>query len=273
MPASSSLLLQGLIGFQVLLNQCALVVARARQPDILHMVVGSGHDGKTLVFVDHLQAVFGTALSCAPCAMLQADREFQVQGVNFLHAAFITFDECKREQGIMEDIIKVFVGGGWLPLGRNHEAETKYGHWAQTGKVWAMNTGDIPKVPTAEEISHQRRFRCTYMRSKFTAVEDEVDIPNKVFQADPTDGLWRCCVVFLSRFPLPASSARCPEMQRCRAIPQTTDSPDPDQQTVPDQGLDGLPAVDTSNQSTAERIVRETHAAIQLQFFSAATWP
>ena len=34
--------------------------------------------------------------------------------------------------------------------------------------------------------SHQRRFRCTYMRSKFTAVQDEVDVGKKIFQADPS---------------------------------------------------------------------------------------
>ena len=279
-------------GLQVLLNQCALVVARVRQPDILHIVVGCGHDGKTLIFVDHLQAVFGSAFSCAPCGMLQSEREFQVQGANFIHAAFLTFDECKRDSGIMEDIVKVFVGGGWLPLRRNHEAETRYGHWACTGKVWAMNSGDIPRVPTAEEVSHQRRFRCTYMRSTFTALEEEVDIPNKVFHADPGaksfmssgEAVWCFFQDFL--FPhlrangVPTCSDNLEYMRKgtsmhkdthwlLRKMNRTTDCIHPDTA----QGLEAqnerpgeAPAA-----TLPERIVRETHASIHAQFFSAAS--
>ena len=117
-------------GLKVLLDQCALVAARARQPDILHMVVGPGQDGKTLIFVDHMRAVFGSGFGCAPCTMLQTEREFQQQGANFIQCCYMVFDECRREQGLVEDLVKVFVGGGWLALRRNHEAETKYGHWS-----------------------------------------------------------------------------------------------------------------------------------------------
>ena len=276
----------GSAGLQVLLNQCALVVARVRQPDVLHIVVGCGHDGKTLIFVDHMQAVFGSAFSCAPCSMLQADREFQVQGVNFIHSSFLTFDECKRDQGIMEDTVKVFVGGGWLPLRRNHEAETKYGHWAHSAKVWAMNVGDTPRVPTAEEVSHQRRFRCTYMRSKFTAIQDEVDVANKVFQADPSakefmaSGAAVWC--FFQDFLFP--HLRSNGLQKCSdnlqyLMPETTLYKDThwllqkmsrcSERPNPDEGQGPAHPEIPVAQSRSERIIRETHAAVTTQFFSA----
>ena len=238
-----------------------------------------------------MRAVFGSGFRCAPCTMLQADREFQVQGVNFIHAAFLTFDECKRDQGLVEDIVKVFVGGGWLPLRRNHEAETRYGHWPNTGKVWAMNVGDIPKVPTAEEVSHRRRFRCTYTRSKFTANHDEVDVANRVFQADPTakefmasgDAVW----CFFQDFLFP--HLRVTGVQKCsdnlehlrpgtclqkdtqwllRKMSRSDDSLHPDQDLPCGPGAP-QPA-SSAAASASERLVRDTHAAIQSQFFTAA---
>ena len=153
--------------------------------DDLYVVVGLGHDGKTLIFVDHMHAVFGSGFGCAPCSMLQTEREFQQQGLNFIHCSFMVFDESKRDQGIVEDQVKLFVGGGRMPLRRNHEADTKYAQWAFTGKVWNMNIGDVPYVPTAEERSHARRYRCTFMRSKFTNDASEVNVPEKIFPADP----------------------------------------------------------------------------------------
>ena len=85
-------------GLQVLLDQAALVVAGVRQPDLLHVLAEEGHDGKSLVCVDHLKQVFGTAYGNAPSSMLQTDREFQVQGLNFVHYSFLCFDESKRDQ-------------------------------------------------------------------------------------------------------------------------------------------------------------------------------
>ena len=170
---------------RVLLDQAALVVAGVRQPDVLHVVVGHGHDGKTLIFVDHMRSVFGSGFGCCPCSMLQTEREFQQQGLSFIHCSYMVFDESKREQGIMEDQMKLFVGGGRIPLRRNHEAETKYAQWSCTGKVWAMNMGDIPHVPTALERSHARRYRCTFMRSQFINDGAKVDVEKKIFLADP----------------------------------------------------------------------------------------
>ena len=70
---------------RVLLDQCSFVVAGAKQPDVLaDVVTGLGHD------VDHIRAV-GSGFGCAPCSMLQVEREFQQQGLNFhpllLHCA------------------------------------------------------------------------------------------------------------------------------------------------------------------------------------------
>ena len=97
----------------------------------------------------------------------------------------MVFDECRREQGLVQDLVKVFVGGGWLPLCRNHVSETKYDHWSYAGKVWCLNVGDIPHLPTAEEICHARRFRCTFMRSHFTCNGAEVAAERKILRADP----------------------------------------------------------------------------------------
>lgn len=141
---------------QVLLDQCALVVARTRQPDVMHVVVGEGHDGKTLVFVDHMRAVFGSGFGNCPCSMLQVEREFQVQGSNFVDAVWMACDEARRQQGVCEDLMKNYIGGGWLPLRKNHAQETTYGCWRYAGKVWCMNTADIPEIPTSEERSNAR---------------------------------------------------------------------------------------------------------------------
>ncbi|CAJ1432753.1 unnamed protein product [Effrenium voratum] len=171
-------------GLQVLLDQCALVVARTRQPDVMHVVVGEGHDGKTLVFVDHMRAVFGSGFGNCPCSMLQVEREFQVQGSNFVHAVWMACDEARRQQGVCEDLMKNYIGGGWLPLRKNHAQETTYGCWRYAGKVWCMNTADIPEIPTSEERSNARRFRCTYMRSRFVPQSEAVSVQDKVFAAD-----------------------------------------------------------------------------------------
>ena len=151
-----------------------------------------------------------------------------------------------------------------------------------------MNSGDTPRVPTAEEVSHQRRFRCTYMRSTFTTLEEEVDIPNKVFQADPGaksfmssgEAVW----CFFQDFLFP--HLRASGVQRCsdnleymkkgtsmhkdthwllRKMNRTTDCINPDTAQGLEAQIGEAPAA-----ALAERIVRETHASIHVQFFSVA---
>ncbi|CAE6948302.1 unnamed protein product [Symbiodinium sp. CCMP2456] len=275
-------------GLKVLLDQCALIVARARQPDILHMIVGPGQDGKTLVFVDHMRAVFGSGFGCAPSSMLQTEREFQQQGSNFIQCCYLVFDECRREQGLIEDLVKVFVGGGWLPLRRNHEPETKYGHWAFAGKAWCLNVGDIPYLPTSQEISHARRFRCTFMRSHFTSNAADVDPDRKIFKADPSakifmasgEAVWcfyndflfphlrkfgiHACSNALEYGTGSASTAKDSEWLLKR-MNRSTDACCP-------EDLESQDTFDHKDKrrTTSEKIVRETHNVVDQEFFSAA---
>ncbi|CAJ1337493.1 unnamed protein product [Effrenium voratum] len=275
-------------GLRVLLDQCCLVVAGVRQPDVLHIVTGQGHDGKTLIFVDHMRAVFGSGFGCAPCAMLQTEREFQQQGLNFIHCGYMVFDESKRDQGIVEDQVKLYVGGGRIPLRRNHEAETKYAQWSCTAKVWNMNVGDIPFVPTAEERSHARRYRCTFMRSKFTNDVGEINFSEKTFMADPNakafmasgEAVWCFYNDFLFphmqkygalvcsdnlEFTKQGSSTAKDTAWLLRRMMRTS------KETGPEELANGVPEDTTqAAASPSEVLVKDTHRAISSQFFSSA---
>ncbi|CAE7451478.1 unnamed protein product [Symbiodinium sp. CCMP2592] len=270
-------------GLQVLLDQAALVVAGVRQPDVMHFIVGEGHDGKSLIFIDHLKAVFGSSFGNAPASMLQTEREWQVQGANFLHSAFICFDEAKRDHPVMEEVLKLFVSGGQLPLRANHAADTRYGSWELCGKAWTMNTADVPCLPSAQERSHARRIRCTYMRSRFVHLESEVDASKRFFAADRSTKnfmsspeavwCWYNDMLFphLKRYGVQACSDR-------------LESPAADGQTAADTAWllkrmsrssrapspDVSEAEDSCQPSRSEQLVRETHSAIESQFFSAA---
>ena len=122
-----------------------------------------------------------------PCLSvpLQVERELQQQGHLYQHCVMLTFDECRRDAGVVEDVLKVFTAGGDIPLRKNHESETRYTNFAYTGKNWLMNGADIPFLPTALERSHSRRFRCTFMRNTMTHDETVVDIQKGIFLADP----------------------------------------------------------------------------------------
>lgn len=279
-------------GLRVLLDQCSLVVAGVRQPDVLHVVAGSGHDGKTLIFVDHMRAVFGSGFGCCPCSMLQVEREFQQQGLNFLHCAYMVFDESKRDHGIIEDQVKLFVGGGPMPLRRNHEADTKYGQWPHTGKVWNMNVGDIPHVPTAQERSHARRYRCTYMRSRFSNLLTEVNVKEKVFPADPSakafmassDAVWRFYHDFLFPHIKAQGLVKCSdnlEFVKSESVTakdtawllsrmaRSSDHLSPD---VSNEGSAEAPAV-VQREKSYEELVRDTHRLLTQPFFSSVRGP
>ena len=170
-------------GLERLLAQCALVLCRVRQPDVMNVFYGLGMEGKTLILVDLMRAVWGTGFGNPPGTVLQVDREFQQQGIKFLHCVMLCLDECRRDLGLVEDVAKLFIGNGVLPLRKNHEADTKDGTYEFAGKNWLMNIGDIPPIPTASETSHARRFRGTFMRARITADRSQVDVANRVFFA------------------------------------------------------------------------------------------
>ena len=77
--------------------------------------------------------------------------------------------EGNREAGLQEAEYKLFTGGGDMLLRRNHEAQSHYANYKNTGKAWCKNVGDIEFVETAEEVSHARRPRGIFCRSEFTS--------------------------------------------------------------------------------------------------------
>lgn len=274
-------------GLKLLLSQCALVACRMRQPDVMLVFVGEGHDGKTMILVDLMSACWGSGFGNPPSTMLQVDREFQQQGLNFLHCVLLTFDECRRDQGLVEDLMKVFLGGGKIPLRRNHEAETKYGSFQFVGRSWNLNAGDIPHVATAQEKSNARRYRATFMRSTITNNPEEVSVTKKVFFADPDakafcgspDAVWTFFNDFLWPFMrqfspqqwsdnlefMPAKS----QMKKdttwfLQRMDRSIDSCSPDENGRPCASVEA--AVDMQ-----AKLVRETHAAIKDNFFPAHT--
>lgn len=66
----------GASGLQMVLSQSALAVSRMRQPEIIHVMCGSGMDGKSMVMVDLMRACFGTAFGNPSCTLLQANWVF-----------------------------------------------------------------------------------------------------------------------------------------------------------------------------------------------------
>ena len=152
-------------------------------------------------------------------SMLQVPREFQQQGHAFVDSAWMTFDEANRELGADEASVKVFVGGGLMPLRKNHEAETHYGKYDKTGKAWCFNLGDMPSIPTAEETSHARRYRGIYHRAEFTSDETRVNPALKIFRAQPKLKDWiraggEAAATFWKALVIPYCAQRTPEERR-----------------------------------------------------------
>ena len=67
----------GTDGLEMLLAQTALALSRTRQPEILHVLVGPGADGKSMIMVELLRACFGSGFGNPSCTLLQA-QEAQV---------------------------------------------------------------------------------------------------------------------------------------------------------------------------------------------------
>ena len=58
-------------GLKATLATCALVASHAPQPDSILEPYGFGRDGKTLVFIDLMQGVWGNAFGAPSARMLQ----------------------------------------------------------------------------------------------------------------------------------------------------------------------------------------------------------
>ena len=71
----------------------------------------------------------------APPSLLQTPEEFRRQGHLYRGLKWISFDEGRPSLGVEEDVFKLFVSGGSLCLGENHEPETQFADWPRCGKV------------------------------------------------------------------------------------------------------------------------------------------
>ena len=167
---------------------------------------GKGHDGKTLIFVDHMRGVFGSGFGCCPCSLSQTELELRQQSLNFIQCAYMVFDESTLEHRIADDQIR------WSTL---PAAETKYGQRLCTGSVWNMNVGDTQHVPTA-------RTGAPTCEDVFTNSASE---PQGVFQADPSAkafmGSWEAVWCFYNDFLFPHIKAhgfgKCSDNLECTA--------------------------------------------------------
>ena len=72
------------------------------------MFLRDADEDKTVVRVD-LMACFWRCFSHPKGTMLQVARQFQQQILKYLHSVMLTFDACRREQGVMEDVVKLFI--------------------------------------------------------------------------------------------------------------------------------------------------------------------
>ena len=101
---------------RVLLDQCSFVVAGAKQPDVLHVVAGLGHD------VDHIRAV-GSGQRVWLCPMLNAASGTRVPAARPQFSS-IALTLCSMKASGAKALWKIRWSCLWA---RNHEADTKYG--------------------------------------------------------------------------------------------------------------------------------------------------
>ena len=175
---------------EMLLAQKALVAAGARLPEVIIVLVGPGGEGKTLLTVTLGEAVWGTGHADASSSLLQVPEEFRKQGYLLAQMRWISFDECKPDSSIEEEIFKMFAGGGRIALRKNHEAETHKVSWEFCGKSWNMNTFDVPHVASAADNNFRRRLRCVFLRSQFMSDARKVRIQGRIFEADSSLKTW-----------------------------------------------------------------------------------
>jgi hypothetical protein len=174
-------------GYAAFIDMNTLVLGRATMPECMLIPYGFGRDGKSLIFVDLMEATWGTAFGSCPGTMLQVEREFQQQGHAFVHCAWMAFDEINRERGACEDVLKMYIANLLMPLRKNHEPDTGYGCYKMAGRSWCMNIADIPHIPSAEELSHARHsdthsHTCTHANTRASDTYPHADaVPSPMF--------------------------------------------------------------------------------------------
>lgn len=215
-------------GIEILTSLNALAWGREVMPECIICPVGTGQDGKTMVWVDFMGGVWGDAFGEASSTMLQVEREFQQQGHRYVDSAVIVFDECNRELGVQESVAKLFIAHGKLPLRKNHAADTYSASYNLAIKAWLMNAGDIPWVPTAEETSNARRYRAIFHRGEFTGNPDCINPELSIFPVrddfKPFARSGLAAVTWLQRFVFPTKLSKSPDQLRAGITWPRTDS-------------------------------------------------
>ena len=102
----------------------ALVARGENIPDCFLVPIGEGGDGKSFFF-DHLsRAIWGSGHSNLSSRNLQVDREWQQQGEKHIEKRWLNFDECNKERGLDEEVVKNLAASGEQPLRKNHQAHS-----------------------------------------------------------------------------------------------------------------------------------------------------
>lgn len=128
--------------FNMIMAMISLAARSDIMPPIMLFLIGPGGEGKTLFTMKLLKAVFGTGHAECSSTLLQEEQEFRKQGHRYIMKSWLSFDEMKPCHPL-EEVFKLFTGGGSLDLRRNHEAETSSTNWARAGKSWNGNVKDI----------------------------------------------------------------------------------------------------------------------------------
>ena len=177
-------------GLRILLAIPPLDAGAEILPDVTPFFIGHGGGGKSLSNVARASAIWGTGFGCFPCIMLQVEEEFRRQCRKYLEKTWLAFDECRPNNGIQDEVFKIFFAGGTLPLRRNHEAETLHGSWPRSGRCCNMNDVDIPYISKADGNTFARRISCVRMRSKMVFAASGSEENNRIFAADPSLRDW-----------------------------------------------------------------------------------
>ena len=171
----------------------ALVARGQNLPDVLLVPFGEGGDGKSFFFDRLSSAIWGSGHSNLSSRNLQVDREWQQQGEKHIEKRWLNFDECNRDKGCDEEVVKNLAAGGEQPLRKNHAGDTLSARWQKAALSWCMNTGDIPEIPTAGEDSWGRRLRAVPINNNFVCSHSDVGTNEKGqhwFLADESLRTW-----------------------------------------------------------------------------------
>ena len=120
----------------MLLSYVDISAASLRAPEAILEFFGPGGEEKSLLLCDLMGSVWGSGHIVPPPSLLQTPEEFRRQC--HLYRGLKRVDIVRRRDPHSRHrggIFKLFVSGGSLCLGENHEPETQFADWPRCGKV------------------------------------------------------------------------------------------------------------------------------------------